>query len=231
MAVTGGAGTGHGSQTLHRGLRILELLAAAEHPCSTTELSHELGVHRSIVYRLLRTLEDHHLVTRDAEGGARPSVGLSVLARSVRRSLQTAVLPELSSLADDLGMTAFLVVRDGDEAVTIQSVEPRHSAVHVIYRPGNRHPVWCGAPGYALLAGGPARPDEPAEAIAARARGWAFSCAEVLPGMSAVAAPLRDRAGTVPGAIAVVYVNHATDRARLGDRVAAAAAVAGAELA
>lgn len=230
MTGTSGAATGHGSQTLHRGLRILELLASAEHPCSTTELSHELGVHRSIVYRLLRTLEDHQLVSRDAEGHARPGIGLAVLAQSVRRPLQTAVLPELSSLADDLGMTAFLVVREGDEAVTIQSVEPRRSAVHVIYRPGTRHPVWRGAPGYALLAGGPSHVDEPAEATAARGRGWAFSFAEVLPGMSAVAAPLRDRAGAVLGAIAVVYVDHDTERAHLGDRVVAAAAAAGAGL-
>ena len=48
-------------------------------------------------------------------------------------------------------MTAFLVVRAGDEAVTVASVEPQNTAAHVVYRPGTRHPVGRGAPGLALL--------------------------------------------------------------------------------
>ena len=49
-------------------------------------------------------------------------------------------------------MTAFLVVADGDEAVTIDSVEPTSLDAHVAYRPGTRHPIDRGAPGLALLA-------------------------------------------------------------------------------
>ena len=37
-------------------------------------------------------------------------------------------------------MTAFLVVRSGDEAVTVATVEPQDSTAHVVYRPGTRHP-------------------------------------------------------------------------------------------
>ncbi|MGB3377038.1 MAG: helix-turn-helix domain-containing protein, partial [Microbacterium sp.] len=54
------------SQTLSRGIRILEILA--DGPLSIDEVATRLDVHRSIAYRLLRTLEDHRLVARNAAG-------------------------------------------------------------------------------------------------------------------------------------------------------------------
>src|SRR6185312_15125652 len=47
------------SQTLSRGIRILELLGDAGEPLTIDEVARRLGVHRSVGYRLLRTLEDH----------------------------------------------------------------------------------------------------------------------------------------------------------------------------
>ena len=78
-------------------------------------------------------------------------VGVAALARSVRSDLQTAALPRLGALAEELDMTAFLVVRVGGEAVTVSSAEPNDTAAHVVYRPGTRHPLDRGAPGLALL--------------------------------------------------------------------------------
>ncbi|MGH3728883.1 MAG: IclR family transcriptional regulator [Micromonosporaceae bacterium] len=218
------------SQTLDRGLRVLELLAAAESPLSIAALATQLGVHRSIAYRIVRTLEDHRLVARAGDGLCELGVGLAQLARSVKSTLQTAALPELSELASDVAMTAFLVVRDHDEAVTVQSVEPRRSVAHVTYRPGSRHPVGRGAPGIALLAGEPPVPGERPEIAVARTRGWAWSRAEVLPGMSSVAAPVYDRRRPV-AAVAVVYVEpQAPDRDALAARVTAAAEAIGQRL-
>jgi len=67
------------SQTLSRGIRILEILADAREPLSIDELSQRLGVHRSVAYRLLRTLEHHRLTVRDALSeliGARTTRGV-----------------------------------------------------------------------------------------------------------------------------------------------------------
>jgi hypothetical protein len=157
--------------------------------CASRSSPTRLGVHRSIVYRILRTLEDHRLVSRSSDGLCELGVGLAVLSRAVRRDLQAAALPELTYLADELGMTAFLVVADAAEAVTLLTVEPRHSSAHVAYRPGVRHPVDRGAPGLALLSGAARRSGERAEVAEARTRGWARSSGEVIPGMSSVAAP------------------------------------------
>jgi DNA-binding IclR family transcriptional regulator len=217
-------------QTLDRGVRVLELLAAASGPLSIARIADGLGVHRSIAYRLLRTLEHHRLVSRDDGSGYRPGVGLAVLARTVDASLQAAALPELTELSGDLGMTAFLVVPDGDDAVTLHSVEPRQSRVHVAYRPGIRHPLDRGAPGLALLAGRAAKPGERAEVTVARRSGWAWSRGEVLPGLSAVSAPIVGRDRTPVAAVAVVYLDEGAERDGLGHRVVAAAEAIAREL-
>jgi len=210
------------SQTLDRGLRTLALVADSDHPMSVAEVAAELGLHRSIAYRMLRTLEDHHLVQRDGDRGYVAGAALAVLARRVHPTLQSAALPELSRLANDTGMTAFFVVLEQGEAVTIAVVEPRHTGAHVAYRPGARHRADRGAPGIALLAGRPPREGERPEVTAARERGWASSHAEVYPGLRAVAAPVVDDAGTCRGAVCVVFVAD-LDVDPLGQRVRAAA--------
>ena len=146
---SGGSGGSAGSQTLSRGIRVMEVLAEAPGPLSIAELSEALGLHRSIVYRLLRTLEEHGLVVRDAAGAVHLGPGLAALARSVSRDLQSAALPELTTLANELGMTAFLTVLDDSDVTTLVSVEPRSAGAAVAQRPGSRHALDVGAPGAA----------------------------------------------------------------------------------
>jgi DNA-binding IclR family transcriptional regulator len=152
----------------------------------------------------VRTLEDHRLVRRDAAGRCLPADRLAALGRHVRMPLRTAALPELTAMADDLAMTAFLVVREGDEAVTVESVEPRTSTAHVAYRPGNRHPIDRGAPGLAILAGAPPSHGERVEVSEARARGFATSLGEVVAGVAAVATWIDGPDG-VMGSIACIF--------------------------
>lgn len=213
------------SQTLDRGLRILEALNASGRPMTIAALAKSLDVHRSIVYRMLRTLEDHRLVARTSDGSYELGLGLSILARGVAPNLQTAAVPVLSALANEVRMTAFVVVPSDGEAVTLVSVEPHQSSGHISYSPGTRHPLDRGAPGLAILAAERPRLRERAEVGRIRARGWAHSKGEVLLGMSAVAAPIVTTA--TPAAVAVVYLDNelptALPREQLGERLIAAA--------
>lgn len=218
------------SQTLSRGIRILELLADASEPLTIDGIADHLGVHRSIAYRLLRTLEDHGLVARDPSGRVALGARMAALAAGVAHDLQAEALPELTAVANELGMTCFLAVLDHDECVTLTSVEPRHAVASVAQRPGTRHPVTVGAPGKAILAALP-RPEWPAgitarleeEATAAATRGFAESSDEVIPSVRSVAVPLQLR-GREPAAIAVVYVATDHEPSEIASRLAASAA-------
>lgn len=210
------ATSGTPSQTLSRGIRILEILGDERGPLSIDEIAARLGVHRSIAYRLLRTLEDHRLVGRDAAGLVTLGPRMAALAAGVAQDLQAEALPELTAVANELGMTCFLAVLDSAECITLVSVEPRHTVASVAQRPGARHPVTVGAPGKAILAQLP-EVEWPAETPAplydevARSRlaGFATSHDEVIPTVQSIAVPLALR-GQRPAAIAVVHV--ATDR-------------------
>src|SRR5688572_26188157 len=135
------------SQTLSRGIRILELLADAPVPLTTDDVAVALGVHRSIAYRLVRTLEDHGLVVRDSASRITLGARMAALASAVSRDLQAEALPELTSIANELGITSFVAVLDQSECITIASVEPRHAVASMVQRPGSRHAVTIGAPG------------------------------------------------------------------------------------
>ena len=217
------------SQTLHRGVRILEHLAAVGSPQPVMDIAQALDLHRSITYRLLRTLEGHQLVERDLAGHFGLGLGLVALARGVRNTLQTAALPALNALVTELSMTAFLVVRAGDEAVTVTTVEPQHSTAHVVYRPGTRHPVDQGAPGLALLMLDPSV-GERAVVGQARQLGWASSHGEVIPGVRSIAAPVRRPDGGGAAAIAVVFVDDRIDVSKVGEAVLMAAGTVSATL-
>jgi DNA-binding IclR family transcriptional regulator len=194
------------SQTLDRGLLVLETVSEAHEPLTVADLVTRTGLHRSIVYRMVRTLEHHSLLSRVEDGRYRPGARLAVLARTVFPSLRTAAAQPLVELARATGMTAFVVVPEGDLAVTLDVEEPRRSLAHVAYRPGVQHPLTAGAPGLAILSGRPPADDDRPEVEAARRRGWAQSHGEVIPGYRSCAAPVHDRTGACVGAICVVYV-------------------------
>ena len=210
------------SQTLSRGIRVLEILADSREPLSIGEIAATLGVHRSIAYRILRTLEDHTLVARDAHGDVSLAPKMATLARGVERDLQSAALPELTKLADELHMTTFLVVLDHQECVTLASVEPRASTATVAQRPGTRHSLAVGAPGIAiqslltdaqLAQAGLLRRRH--EALGISTHGFAASHDEVIPGLQSVAVPLA-MPRSVPAALAVVYVSTALSKEDIG---------------
>jgi DNA-binding IclR family transcriptional regulator len=224
-AVPSGAAQASPSQTLSRGIRALEILAAAEAPLTIAELADAMGVHRSVAYRILRTLEDHSLLVRDDAGKVQPGPGLAVLARGVARNLQTAALPELTQLANTLAMSAFVAVWDRDDCVTLVTVDPRHTGAAIVQHPGSRHPISAGAPGIAIQsayseadwqAAAPGIPYRP-EAATARQLGFAASHDEVIAGVSSLAVPVKVPGGR-PAALAVVYIRAAKNP----DEIAAA---------
>jgi DNA-binding IclR family transcriptional regulator len=167
------------SQTLDRGLQVLRTLADAPGGMTITSLAAAIGVNRTVVYRLVTTLELHGLARRDTGGRLHVGLGVLALARGLQPVLRELASPVLRSLAEDLGSTAHLTVADGGEALAIAVVEPSWTDYHVAYRVGARHPLDQGAAGKAILLG--------------RGQGagrYVETIGEIQPGAHGVAAPV-----------------------------------------
>jgi DNA-binding IclR family transcriptional regulator len=199
------------SQTLDRGLRVLRALAAAPHGLTVTALAAQIGVNRTVVYRLVATLEQHGLARRDSAGRLYVGLGVLALARGMQPVLHAAAVPVLRSLADDLGATAHLTVADGGEGLAVAVVEPSWTDFHVAYRVGARHALDRGAAGRAILLG---RKDTAGTRVVE-------TVGEIQAGAHGVAAPVLGVEG-LEASVGVVSLGD-IDAATAGPKVLAAA--------
>ena len=200
------------SQTLDRGLRVLEVLAAAPRGLSITGLAAEVGVNRTVVYRLVTTLEQHGLARRDTAGRIHAGVGLLALAQGMAPMLAELAHPVLRTVAEELGSTAHLTVADGAEALAVAVVEPSWTDFHVAYRVGARHRLDQGAAGKAILLG---RDD-------AGPKHFVETVGELQHGAHGVSAPVLGVDG-LEASVGVVSLGR-LDVAAVGPRMVAAAA-------
>jgi len=200
------------SQTLDRGLTLLTLLADTGEGMRVSEIASELGIGRTVVYRLVVTLEKHALLRRAADGRCHVGLGLIGLARQVQPLLREAALPPLRRLADSTTATAFLAITDGADGLVVVAVaEPPRAEVFVGARVGSRSGLEDSAAGQAVLLS--RRGDSRPVVSPARATGSVASAAAAL---------------NVPGIEAVVglYVLQTPDEAMLTDLVSARDAIA-----
>lgn len=200
------------SQTLDRGLTLLNLLADHPEGLRVSEIAAELGVGRTVVYRLVVTLEKHALLRRAADGRCHVGLGLIGLSRQVQPLLREAALPPLRRLADTTIATATLAITDGADGLVVVAVaEPSRADVFVGVRAGSRSALEDTAAGQAVLMArrGDGRP------VVTPPRGPG--------GVASAAAAL-----TVPGIEAVVGLNllQSPDEAVLSELVAARDAIA-----
>jgi DNA-binding IclR family transcriptional regulator len=204
------------SQTLDRGLRVLAVLAGHPSGLTITELAAAVGVNRTVVYRLVTTLEQHGLARRDAAGRLHVGLGVLALARGLQPVLREVANPVLRGLAEDLGATAHLTLVDGGEALAVAVVEPSWTDYHVAYRVGARHPLDQGAAGRAILLG---------RAISDGAAGqgdrFVQTVGELQPGARGLASPVLGIDG-LEASVGIVTLGD-LDASAAGPRVSAAA--------
>ncbi len=207
------------SQTLDRGIQVLLALAKEPEGLTVTELAQRLEVNRTVVHRLVATLEQRGLVRRGL--GSRLHLGMTVLHLSgaVRPVVRDAAVPVLRQLAEVLGCTAHLTVADGEEAVALAVVEPSWTDYHVAYRVGARHPVGQGAAGRAITL---VRTGDQHTAYAA-------TTGELQSGAHGLAAPVRGVPG-LEASVGIVALGGPLDESVVAPRVVAAAVEVAARL-
>lgn len=212
------------SASLGKALQILGELGRG--PASLDELAAVVGVHKTTVLRLLRTLAEEHFVYRDP--GHRYHLGSRIhelSARGLEQSpVRAAAAPHLLRFNRAHGRTVHLIELDGHEVVYIDKLES-HDHVRMASRIGLRAPVHSTAGGKVLAAGlGPVDlnvllaglsypvvtprtiADEAAfraELDTVRERGWASDREENEPSINCISAPIRDATGRTVAAVSV----------------------------
>lgn len=201
-------------QGLDRGLRALDLISLTAEGLTVADLAAQLEIDRAVAYRIVQTLEEHLLVSRQGKR-VRLGAGAATLAGRFQHQLVLVAQPVLQELADATGASAFLTLAHGArECVPVAGAQPtvQHGPVQVGYRIGVRHPLERGANGVAILASQPPLPDEPDEIVRARELG-------VQPHLGTASAGChRDRRG-VPGAGLGGRIGRSGGHARVRRRV------------
>lgn len=221
--------TGPGlTRSLARALLVLEALGEAGGPLGVTEIARRIGVHKSSVYRLLRTMVEYGYLEQHGDssaywlGSRLTHLGNLV---SLHMELPRLARPHLERLSQLTRETVNLGQLQGSSCLYLLSI-PTDKSIGMIARPyGATDPVYSTALGKAMLAFLPPAhvsallrgvqfvPRTPhtvanrkalwAALDTTRARGYAVDDRENDEEVRCVGAPVFDRHAQVVGAVSV----------------------------
>jgi IclR family transcriptional regulator, acetate operon repressor len=198
------------SQTLSRGLKLLDLLGSGMEGAPVREIVETMGLPRSIVQRLLNTLEADGFIERSRSGsGYRLAIKLwSLGCRAVGNlAIVDVARPELKALVAKANETAKISVLDGDEVVSLVKIDCLQT-VRAYVPVGGRAPAHIAATGKAILAframRGSKSSSVQADFAQIRKRGYATNHGDWEPDVAAVASPIFDFSGQPVASIGVI---------------------------
>ncbi len=209
------AGRSSTVQSVERAVEVLDALAASPRPQSALDISKRIGLHRTIVHRLLRTLASRQLVLDLGNGGYRLGAGLTELSASYidTLALRRLALPHMVDLhareMDGHAWHLSLTVPTRAHMVIIERVWSQSSPLDSLMAIPTALPLRKSAAGRAYLA---ALPDTVGRAaigeddhalllaglLTVRQQGGvAFARNEFIPGIDAIAVPIGPLAAPV----------------------------------
>ncbi len=233
-------------RTVERALALLLAFSREQPELTLTELSRKLRLSPSTIHRLLGTLELYGFVEQ-SEQNSKYRLGLALFKlgalvqdqMDLRRQAERA----LRRLARQTEETAYLYIIDHTEALCLDRIEGQHLVRVLVSDVGGRLPLNCGAAPRTLLA---FLPDEEIQHLLAegrlkpmtsnslvqpeaiwsdvqltRARGYVFGVGDVVIGVAAVGAPVRDASGRVVAALSIAGITPRFGEERLPALIAA----------
>ncbi|MDH7489680.1 MAG: IclR family transcriptional regulator [Anaerolineae bacterium] len=211
-------------RAIERSIDILSCFDDEAPEKTIAEIASAVGLPRPTTLRLLSTLASGGLVERTADGG-RYRLGPHLITLGIRvvdrLEVRRLARPVMLALEERFEETCDLGIFSADEVLYLEIVPSRH-ALRLAGSPGIRSPAHCTASGKVFLAHLPperlaqilSRPLKPytantitsperllEELEEVRIRGYAVDDQELNPGVRAVSAPIRDRAGHVVAAL------------------------------
>lgn len=233
-------------QVLDRALQVLDMMAATPGPTGPSELSRSLKFHKSTIHRVLKVLEDHHLVRRNSRGQYDLGFRLFDLgSRSIARfPLTQRAEPFLKRLMEDAGETAQLCVLQNTRMISVANAE----APWISRCVGHRNELHATAAGKVFLAFLPQAAQDDligqltftkytpntissasalkAELVSIRRQGYSLNDQEGEEGIRGVAAPVVDGKGRIIASISIVGPTFRITTGRIPELVRAVRATA-----
>lgn len=227
---------------LHRGLLVMEALAAEQRPLNASEIAKRVGLTRSSVFRLLYTLR--HMGFLETAGdstlfGLGPRVLNLGFAYLASKDIIDLSRGDLEQLRDETNVSSHLAIRDGREILYLNCIQTRSGFLSNM-NVGARLPAYVTPLGWLLLSDLNGR--EVAELFAgtkfeslsahtptdletlmvriaqAAAKGYVLSRGLVEFGGSSVAAPIHDKSGAIVAAIDISGPDSAFDLEAMENR-------------
>jgi DNA-binding IclR family transcriptional regulator len=204
------------TRAVSRALRILTSFTIKDFELSVADLHEKLGIHKSTLVRLLQCMAGEGFIEQNQETG-KYRLGIktfeigSLYHRTRMMNIEAIARPFMQQLVDKFRVSANLAIRDGDEIVYVDAIEPMGSPMRLAYSTGDRFGVHHTALGKALIAHLPPQdlelvlddeltPLTPRTITTAKAlmeelervrgQGFAVDDEESLPGLRCVGAPI-----------------------------------------
>ncbi|MCV5784017.1 IclR family transcriptional regulator YiaJ, partial [Escherichia coli] len=146
-----------GSQSLFRGLMLIEILSNYPNGCPLAHLSELAGLNKSTVHRLLQGLQScGYVTTAPAAGSYRLTTKFIAVGQKALSSLNIIHIaaPHLEALNIATGETINFSSREDDHAILIYKLEPTTGMLRTRAYIGQHMPLYCSAMGKIYMAFG-----------------------------------------------------------------------------
>ncbi|WP_353613726.1 IclR family transcriptional regulator [Mangrovibacter phragmitis] len=146
-----------GSQSLFRGLQLIEILSNYPNGCPLAHLSELAQLNKSTVHRLLQGLQSCGYVTAaPAAGSYRLTTKFISVGQKALSSLNIihVAAPHLETLNLETGETVNFSTREDDHSILIYKLEPTTGMLRTRAYIGQQQPLYCSAMGKIYLAFG-----------------------------------------------------------------------------
>ncbi len=147
-----------GSQSLTRGIRLIEFLSDYPNGCPLARIAESTGLNKSTAHRLLATLQhlgyvalaspagSYRITSRFASMGFKAMASLNILG---------VAAPHLEKMNLDTGDTVNFAAREGNYCVLIYKLEPTTGMLRTRAYIGQRMKLYCSGMGKVFLAFSP----------------------------------------------------------------------------
>ncbi|KIL73354.1 IclR family transcriptional regulator [Bacillus badius] len=214
-------------KSVARALDIIELVGQSKQGLGVTEISKQMDINKSSVFRILATLSQYGYIEQHETTG-KYKLGYMFLDISSKLldslDVRAEAQPILQELEEETNEVVHLVVYDQGEVVYIEKLDG-NEALRMHSKVGKRAPVHCTSVGKAILSHLPAadvltiieRKGLPAhtpytiaekevflqELSRVKANGYALDLEENEAGIRCIAAPVFDHTGKVAAAVSI----------------------------